>query len=68
MTDQDALHDSLGYEERLARSTSAGVSQSVRRPWVNSPGAMACTGVGLSGGVVGGWGGVSSGAYSLFAA
>ena len=38
MTDQDALHNSLGYEERLDRSTSAGVSQSVRRPWAQPGG------------------------------
>ncbi len=47
MTEPNALHNVLCYEERSARSTSAGLGQIDHRLWVNSLEAMACT--------VGGW-------------
>ena len=43
MTGQDALRNGFGYEERSARSTSAGLASFDHRLWVHSLGAMACT-------------------------
>lgn len=43
MTGRDVPRNRNSYEERSARSTSAGVASFDHRLWANSLGAMSCT-------------------------